>query len=203
MHYIFTFFSMSCFILGYSPNVKLGNFDVWIKYTASQGEGAANLHAFDIFDRITSWILCSGSHCCCYWKLWNLKPLTRLYMSFREASGIILGHVSMHLVSCQLVTHGTCSTVLYTSSLLNQKSTFTVSLIENNHNCVLGRYFRNSRKQTTWVFMVFRKLEREEVVKNALVTVEETARLTALMSLSEMSCIHVHQWVISGLRYIF
>lgn len=52
------------------------------------------------------------------------------------------------------------------------------------------------------VLMAFRKLdrgslEREEAVKNALVTLEETDRLTALMSPSEMRSIHMglRQWI--------
>lgn len=155
--------------------------------------GVVNLHAFDSFDSITLWIIFNSSLCHCFWKRWHLKPLTLWYRSFREASGIILGHVSMRLVQVVSLSHTWGCSALPISCMVNAtifcRSSPTyyfspmccfvfffspllhyVSWSEYTRSCV--RETCNKRQETDhmWTFSWHSGSRREEVVKNALVS---------------------------------
>lgn len=108
---------------------------------------------------ITLWIMFNGPVCC--WKLQHLKLLTLWWMSFREASGIILGHVSLWLVQVTSLSHTGYSIFpvlamqpqLYCPSMCFALYFFFHFYIMdywvNIAVIALGRRVRNSRKPTT------------------------------------------------------
>lgn len=124
------------------------------------GNSVINLRAAD---SITLWIMFNGA--VCRWKLWHLKLLTLWYVSFREASGIISGHVSMWLVQVASLSHTSssvfCESVVWSIKIFSHEGLpifclhvlhcifFQVYIIHywaNITAIALGRCVRNGRK---------------------------------------------------------